>query len=69
MVNPEQRVPANHPIRLIKELDEVAVKELSPRFEQMYSEMGRHSIPPERLSKVSLLMVLYTVRSERMFCE
>ena len=30
VVNPEQRVPANHPIRLIKELAEVALKELSP---------------------------------------
>ena len=69
LVNPEQRVPANHPIRLIKELAEVALKELSPLFEQMYSEVGRPSIPPERLLKASLLMALYTVRSERMFCE
>ena len=69
LVNPEQRVPANHPIRLIKELAEVALKELSPLFAQMYSEVGRPSIPPERLLKASLLMALYTVRSERMFCE
>ena len=69
LVNPEQRVPANHPIRLIKALAEVALKELSPLFEQMYSEVGRPSIPPERLLKASLLMALYTVRSERMLCE
>src|SRR6202048_1566476 len=69
VVNPEQRVPANHPIRLIKSLAEIALKELSPLFEQMYSEVGRPSIPPERLLKASLLMALYTVRSERMFCE
>jgi transposase len=69
LVNPEQRVPSNHPIRLIKSLAEVALKELSPLFEQMYSEVGRPSIPPERLLKASLLMALYTVRSERMFCE
>jgi transposase len=69
LVKPEQRVPANHPIRLIKELAEVALKELSPPFEQMCSEVGRPSIPPERLLKASLLMALYTVRSERMFCE
>ena len=69
LVNPEKRVPANHPIRLIKQLAEVALKELSPRFEQMYSEVGRPSIPPERLLKASLLMALYTVRSERMLCE
>jgi len=35
LVNPEERVPANHPIRLIKELAEVALKKLSPLFEQM----------------------------------
>jgi hypothetical protein len=46
LVNPEQRVPDNHPIRLIKALVEVALKELSPLFEQMYSELGRPSIPP-----------------------
>ncbi|HKM80539.1 MAG TPA: IS5 family transposase [Candidatus Acidoferrum sp.] len=69
VVNPEKRVPANHPIRLIKALAGVALKELSPLFEQMYSEVGRPSIPPERLLKASLLMALYTVRSERMFCE
>src|SRR6202165_2683913 len=69
LVNPEKRVPPNHPIRLIKGLAEVALKELSPLFTQMYSEVGRPSIPPERLLKASLLMALYTVRSERMFCE
>src|SRR5271166_6477581 len=69
LVNPEQRVPANHPIRLIKALAEIALKELSALFEQMYSEVGRPSIPPERLLKASLLMALYTVRSERLFCE
>ena len=68
LVNPEQRVPANHPIRRIKPLAEAALKELS-LLEQMYSEVGRPSIPPERLLKASLLMALYTVRSERMFCE
>jgi transposase len=68
LVNPEQRIPANHPIRLIKGLAEVALNELSPLFEQMYSQVGRPSIPPERLLKASLLMALYTVRSERMFC-
>ena len=69
LVNPEQRVPANHPIRLIKALAEIALKELSPLMAQMYSEVGRPSIPPERLLKAALLMALYTVRSERMMCE
>jgi len=45
------------------------LRELSPVFEQMYSAVGRPSIPLERLLKASLLMALYTVRSERLFCE
>src|ERR1700687_3664662 len=69
LVNPEQRVPANHPIRLIKELGGGGLTELSARFELMHSALGLPAIPPERLLKASLLMALYTVRSERMFCE
>jgi transposase len=65
----EQRIPKGHPLRRIKALAEAALAQLSPRFDQMYSTLGRPSIPPERLLKASLLMALYTVRSERMFCE
>ena len=43
--------------------------ELSPTFDGMYASTGRPSIPPERLLKSMLLMALYTVRSERLFCE
>src|ERR1700736_803876 len=65
----EQRVAKEHPIRRIKELVDAVLQELSPLFDQMYSAVGRPSIPPERLLKASLLMALYTVRSERLFCE
>jgi transposase len=65
----EQRVPQGHPLRRIKALADAALVELSPRFDQMYSALGRLSIPPERLLKASLLMALYTLRSERMLCE
>ena len=65
----EQRVPKSHPLRRIKALADAALAQLSPRFDQMYSAVGRPSIPPERLLKASLLMALYTVRSERMLCE
>jgi transposase len=67
--DPEQRVPKGHPLRRIKALAEAALAQMSPRFDEMYSAVGRPSIPPERLLKASLLMALYTVRSERMFCE
>jgi transposase len=69
MVNPEAQIRKEHPVRRIKQLADAALKELSPIFEQMYSAVGRPSIPPERLLKASLLIALYTVRSERMFCE
>jgi len=69
MINPEQRVPKGHPLRRIKALADAALAQLSPVFDEMYSAVGRPSIPPERLLKASLLMALHTVRSERLFCE
>jgi transposase len=69
VIDPEQRVPKEHPRRRIKPLAEAALNELSPIVDAMYSAVGRPSIPPERLLKASLLMALYTVRSERLFCE
>jgi transposase len=69
VVNVEERISKEHPLRRIKQLADAALKELSPIFAQMYSALGRPSIPPERLLKASLLMALYTIRSERLFCE
>src|SRR6201997_833240 len=69
VVNLEERIPKEHPLRRIKQMADAGLKEMSPIFEQMYSPLGRPSIPPERLLKASLLMALYTIRSERMFCE
>lgn len=69
VVSPERRVPADHPLRAVKRMaDEILVK-LSPTFDAMYSAVGRPSIPPERLLKSQVLMALYTVRSDRQFCE
>jgi transposase len=69
LISPESVVPSEHPLRAVKRLVEVVLRELSPVFEQMYAKTGRPSIPPERLLKATLLMAFYTVRSERMFCE
>lgn len=66
---PEERIPQDHPLRAVKALAEEALVELSPVFDAMYSQRGRHSIPPERLLKATLLMALHSVRSERLFCE
>ncbi len=68
-VDVEERVRANHPLRTIKALTDQALMRLSPEFDQMYSDVGRPSIPPERLLKASLLISLFSVRSERAFCE
>jgi transposase len=69
LLSPEDRVPKNHPLRAIKVLAEAALEEISPLLDAMYSDKGRPSIPPEQLLKSQLLMALYTVRSERLFCE
>jgi transposase len=69
LMSPETRVPATHPLRGIKKLADASLGELSAVFDEMYSSVGRPSIPPERLLKSMLLIALYTVRSERQFCE
>ncbi len=69
IVSPEERVPKDHPLRAIKELTERVLSRLSRTFAGMYSKTGRPSIPPERLLKAQILIALYTVRSDRMFCE
>ncbi len=68
-VDLDARVPPDHPLRIIKALADQALAALSPEFDRMYAEVGRPSIPPERLLKASLLIALYSVRSERAFCE
>lgn len=69
LVSPESRVPDEHPLREIKQLTDTALRRLSPVFDAMYAATGRPSVPPEQLLKGSLLMALYSVRSERQFCE
>src|ERR1700693_2121 len=68
-LSPEQRVPANHPLRKVREITDRLLDELSDLFDRMYSTMGRPSIAPEKLLRALLLQVLYTVRSERMLIE
>jgi transposase len=65
----EDRVPKNHPLRAIRAYVDPILRDLSPRFDAIYSRKGRPSIPPEQLLRALLLQVLYSVRSERMLCE
>lgn len=68
-VTPEELVPRDHPIRVIKKMADEALKRIGPKLEGLYSERGRPSIPPEMLLKSQILIALYSVRSERLFCE
>ena len=68
-VSLEQRVPADHPLRPIRQITDRILAMLSPKFTKMYSKIGRPSIPPEKLLRALLLQILYTVRSERLLME
>jgi len=68
-LSPEQRVPHDHPLRIIRTLVDGVLRELSPRLNTIYSQIGRPSIPPEHLLRALLLQILYTVRSERLLME
>ncbi len=69
LISPDKFVPAKHPIRHVKVHADAILRELSAELTGMYATMGRASIPPERLLKASLLIALFSVRSERQFCE
>jgi hypothetical protein len=53
-VRPEQRVPADHPLRPIRTLVDEVLRALSPRFARLYAKTGRPSIPPEKLLRALL---------------
>ena len=61
----EKRVPKDHPLRAIRAMVDMALRNMGPQFEAMYAKVGRPSIAPEKLLRALLLQVLYTVRSER----
>lgn len=69
LLDVETMIPADHPIRAIKGILEVVLGGMDEHFEEMYAKEGRPSIPPERLLLSKVLMALYTIRSERQFCE
>jgi len=68
-LSPEDLIPADHPIRRIREVVDVVLAELDSEFDAMYAGSGRPSVPPETLLKATVLMALYSIRSERAFCE
>ena len=68
-VSIDERIPKDHPLRRIKAQADVVLSSMNMALEAMYAERGRPSIAPERLLKATLLIALYSVRSERLFCE
>lgn len=68
-VTMEQRIAPDHPMRRIRALADRALARMDAEFDQLYSEMGRPSIAPERLLRAQLLMVLYSIRSEKQLME
>jgi transposase len=68
-LSPEERVPADHPLRQIRTLVDGVLKDMSSQFGKLYSEVGRPSIAPERLLRALLLQIFYSVRSERLLME
>jgi transposase len=68
-VSCEARVPADHPLRLIRAVADEALEALSGEFERLYARVGRPSIPPEKLLRALLLQAFYSVRSERQLME
>jgi transposase len=65
----EELIPADHPIRKIRKVVDAVLAELDDVFDGMYAAGGRRSMPPEVLLKATVLMALYSIRSERAFCE
>src|SRR3954471_2876068 len=68
-VSTEDLIPADHPIRKIGVVVDAVLADLDDVFDEMYSTGGRRSVPPEVLLKATVLMAMYSIRSERAFCE
>lgn len=65
----DSRVPQDHPLRVIRRITDAALSALSDRFAAMYSQVGRPSVPPEKLLRALLIQAFYSVRSERQLME
>ncbi len=68
-VDLEARVPASHPLRVIRGIVNDVLDGMSSDFEAAYAHTGRPSIPPEKLLRALLLQAFYTIRSERQLME
>jgi transposase len=65
----EDLIPIGHPIRRIRVIVDSVLAELNDVFDAMCGSSGHSSVPPESLLKATILMAMYSIRSERAFCE
>ena len=63
-VDLEDRIPARHPLRKVREIVNDALASMDAEFDRLYATEGRPSIAPERLLRASLIQMLFSVRSE-----
>jgi transposase len=68
-VSAEERVPPDHPLRVIRTFVDEILREMTREFDALYAQHGRPSIPPERLLRAQLLQLFYSIRSERLLME
>src|SRR3990172_2042887 len=68
-VSLETRIPADHPLRPLREMTDRVLAALSRRFDRLYAKTGRPSVPPEHLLRALVLQALYSIRSERLLME
>ncbi len=68
-VNVDERIPARHPLRKIRDVVNSALTSLDADFDRLYASEGRPSVAPERLLRASLIQILFSVRSERQLME
>jgi transposase len=68
-VDLEARVRGDHPLRVIREIANAALLDLSRAFAALYTDFGRPSIAPEKLLRAMLLQAFYGIRSERQLVE
>ena len=61
----EERIPANHPLRKLRLVVDAILGSMDGELDGLYADLGRVSIPPERLLRASLLQTLFSIRSER----
>jgi transposase len=68
-VQPDSRIPKDHPLRVIRQVTDEALVSLNGLFSTLYAKEGRPSIPPEQLLRALLLQAFYSIRSERQLME